>query len=61
MPAKAPPNAGKSVDAPVINPVLPVQRIASVDAYRGLVMLLMMAEVSARYRRHCRIAASGGR
>lgn len=36
-----PSNAG----APVVNPALPPQRIASVDAYRGLVMLLMMAEV----------------
>ena len=30
---------------PVINPKLPVQRIASVDAYRGFVMLLMIGEV----------------
>ncbi|MEP7259284.1 MAG: DUF5009 domain-containing protein, partial [Flavitalea sp.] len=30
--------------APIINPSLPVQRMASVDAYRGFVMLLMMAE-----------------
>src|SRR6476659_9824043 len=30
---------------PVINPKLPVQRIASIDAYRGFVMLLMIGEV----------------
>ncbi|MEO6000432.1 MAG: DUF5009 domain-containing protein [Chitinophagaceae bacterium] len=29
----------------VINPAMPVQRIASVDVYRGFVMLLMMGEV----------------
>ncbi|MEJ7691522.1 hypothetical protein [Daejeonella sp.] len=29
----------------VINPAMPVNRIASVDVYRGLVMLLMMVEV----------------
>ena len=28
-----------------INPAMPVSRVASVDAYRGFVMLLMMAEV----------------
>lgn len=28
-----------------VNPMLPVQRIASVDVYRGFVMLLMMGEV----------------
>ncbi|WP_345160373.1 DUF5009 domain-containing protein [Pontibacter saemangeumensis] len=32
-------------DAPVINPVLSTGRVASVDVYRGFVMLLMMAEV----------------
>lgn len=30
---------------PIINPALPVQRISSVDAYRGFVMLLMIGEV----------------
>lgn len=30
---------------PVINPSLPLQRLASVDVYRGFVMLLMMAEI----------------
>ena len=30
---------------PAINPSLPVQRLASVDVYRGFVMLLMMAEI----------------
>jgi predicted acyltransferase len=29
----------------VVNPVMPVSRIASVDVYRGFVMLLMMGEV----------------
>jgi len=29
----------------VVNPAMPVQRVASVDVYRGFVMLLMMAEV----------------
>jgi predicted acyltransferase len=29
----------------VVNPAMPVSRIASVDVYRGFVMLLMMAEV----------------
>lgn len=31
--------------APIINPTLATRRIASVDVYRGFVMLLMMAEV----------------
>lgn len=31
--------------APIINPALPSQRISSVDAYRGFVMLLMIGEV----------------
>ena len=35
----------KPSPAPVINPPLPTGRIASVDVYRGFVMLLMMAEV----------------
>ncbi|MEO7523473.1 MAG: DUF5009 domain-containing protein, partial [Ferruginibacter sp.] len=29
----------------VINPPLPQSRVASVDVYRGFVMLLMMAEI----------------
>lgn len=29
----------------VINPAMPIRRVASVDVYRGFVMLLMMAEV----------------
>lgn len=29
----------------VVNPAMPIRRIASVDVYRGFVMLLMMAEV----------------
>jgi predicted acyltransferase len=35
----------KKADAPIITPLLPVRRVASVDVYRGFVMLLMMAEV----------------
>ena len=31
--------------APIINPTIATRRIASVDVYRGFVMLLMMAEV----------------
>lgn len=31
--------------AAVVNPPMPIRRIASVDVYRGFVMLLMMAEV----------------
>lgn len=39
-------SAEKSVAAAaVVNPPLPVSRIASVDVYRGFVMLLMMAEI----------------
>lgn len=38
--------AEKSVAAAaVVNPPLPVNRVASVDVYRGFVMLLMMAEI----------------
>ncbi len=33
------------VSGAAINPAMPVNRVASVDVYRGLVMLLMMAEV----------------
>jgi predicted acyltransferase len=29
----------------VVNPAMPIRRVASVDVYRGFVMLLMMAEV----------------
>lgn len=35
----------KTASAPIINPSAPSGRVASVDVYRGLVMLLMMAEV----------------
>lgn len=35
------------VTGAVVNPAMPVQRIASVDVYRGFVMFLMMAEVLA--------------
>ncbi len=39
-------SAEKSVAAAaVVNPPLPANRIASVDVYRGFVMLLMMAEI----------------
>ncbi len=34
-----------AVSGAVINPAMPVNRVASVDVYRGFVMLLMMAEV----------------
>jgi predicted acyltransferase len=34
----------------IINPSMPIQRVASVDVYRGLVMFLMMAEVLALSR-----------
>src|SRR4051812_39511309 len=34
-----------SASAPVVNPSLPARRVASVDVYRGFVMLLLMAEV----------------
>ncbi len=34
-----------SASGAVVNPSMPVRRIASVDVYRGFVMLLMMAEV----------------
>ena len=37
--------ASTAASPPVINPGLPLQRIASVDVYRGFVMLLMMAEI----------------
>ncbi len=33
------------VEEAIINPSLPQQRVASVDVYRGFVMLLMMAEI----------------
>lgn len=35
------------VTGAIVNPPMPVQRVASVDVYRGLVMFLMMAEVLA--------------
>jgi predicted acyltransferase len=35
----------QSASGAVVNPALPIRRIASVDVYRGFVMLLMMAEV----------------
>lgn len=36
-----------AVSGEIVNPAMPVRRIASVDVYRGFVMLLMMAEVLA--------------
>src|SRR4051812_4546602 len=40
------PKPGQEVaSGAVVNPAMPVSRIASVDVYRGFVMLLMMAEV----------------
>ncbi|HEY1010380.1 MAG TPA: hypothetical protein VGE58_09735, partial [Daejeonella sp.] len=47
MPGQATPSQDNPVSGAVINPAMPVQRIASVDVYRGLVMFLMMAEVLA--------------
>ena len=38
-------NEHAQVTGDAINPVLPQNRVASVDVYRGFVMLLMMAEV----------------
>lgn len=42
---KPDPEESVPVSGAAINPAMPVNRVASVDAYRGLVMLLMMAEV----------------
>lgn len=39
------PDDSPSVSGAVINPAMPVARVASVDVYRGFVMLLMMAEL----------------
>jgi len=39
------PHDAVHVSGSIVNPVLPQGRIASVDVYRGFVMLLMMAEV----------------
>ncbi len=36
---------GKTVDGAIVNPAVQAPRIASVDVYRGFVMLLMMGEV----------------
>ena len=33
------------VTGAVVNPAMPLSRVASVDVYRGFVMLLMMGEV----------------
>ena len=47
MQAVSTPETEQSVaSAPIVNPASPrVQRVASIDVYRGFVMLLMMAEV----------------
>jgi predicted acyltransferase len=47
QPVANPASSASLTSAPIINPSLPTGRIASVDVYRGLVMLLMMAEVLA--------------
>ena len=47
QPVANPAPSASLTSAPIVNPTLPTGRIASVDAYRGLVMLLMMAEVLA--------------
>ena len=39
------PHEAHPVSGSIVNPALPQGRIASVDIYRGFVMLLMMAEV----------------
>lgn len=41
----APASEQSVASAPIVNPSMPTRRIASVDVYRGFVMLLMMAEV----------------
>ncbi len=45
MTVKSIPEENPPVTGAVINPAMPVARVASVDVYRGFVMLLMMAEV----------------
>lgn len=45
MQAKESRKANSSTIGNIVNPTLPVGRIASIDVYRGFVMLLMMAEV----------------
>jgi len=50
MPVASALTTEKQVAAPVINPSLPTKRVASVDVYRGFVMLLMMAEVLSLHR-----------
>ncbi len=37
--------ADQNVSGAAVNPALPLRRVASVDVYRGFVMLLMMGEV----------------
>src|SRR5258708_7019926 len=44
-PMVAPPIYGKSLVAGEVSAIKPISRVGSIDAYRGLVMLLMMAEV----------------
>lgn len=39
------PSVEQSAPPAAVNPPMPIRRIASVDVYRGFVMLLMMAEV----------------
>ncbi len=45
MKSKSGPGGDVPVAGAVINPAMPVNRVASVDVYRGFVMILMMAEV----------------
>lgn len=45
QPVATPVSSASATSAPIVNPSLGSGRIASVDVYRGFVMLLMMAEV----------------
>jgi predicted acyltransferase len=45
QPVASPVSSESATSAPIVNPSLPTERIASVDVYRGFVMLLMMAGV----------------
>jgi predicted acyltransferase len=45
MQKKSSPAGAAEATGAVVNPAMPVSRVASVDVYRGFVMFLMMAEV----------------